>query len=177
MIQLKRITTESIQLYDYMEKLLMASFPPEEYRDLDILREYANNHPKFYCNIILNHTTPIGLLTYWDLEDFYYIEHFAIDPNQRNGGYGRKLLDYLVEFLEKPIVLEVEHPTEEMAQRRINFYKRQGYILWEKEYIQPPYRPGFPELPMFLMTLGGLTPEKDFENVKRRIHKEVYNIK
>ena len=33
----------------------------------------------------------------------------------------------------------VEIPEEEMAKRRINFYQRQGFSLWEKPYQQPPY--------------------------------------
>lgn len=177
MIGIKRITTKDKSYYDFLEQLLIASFPVEEYRDLDILKEYTDTLPHFYCNIILEDTTPIGLVTYWDLDSFYYIEHFAIDPNQRNGGYGRKLLNYLSETLHKPIVLEVEHPTEEMAQRRINFYQRQGYKLWEKEYFQPPYRDGYNELPMYIMVQGDLDPEKDFDMVKKRIHKDVYNVK
>lgn len=67
-------------------------------------------------------------------------------------------------------------PVEEMAQRRINFYKRQGFTLWEKEYQQPPYKPGDPFLPMYLMVKGDLQCDRDFEEVKRRIHKEVYNV-
>ena len=177
MIKIKRITTGDSQYYDYMEQLLTTSFPVEEYRELEVLREYTDHTPNFYCNIILNDETPVGLLTYWDLGKFYYIEHFAVDPNQRNGGFGRKLLEYLAGFLNKPIVLEVEHPTDEMAQRRINFYQRQGYTLWEREYFQPPYRNGHSDLPMYLMVQGELEPEKDFESVKGKIHKEVYNVK
>jgi len=176
MIGIKRITTGDSQYYDYMEQLLTASFPVEEYRDLNELREYTDHTPIFYCNIILEDDSPVGLVTYWDLGNFYYIEHFAIDPNQRNGGYGRKLLEYLADFLKKPIVLEVEHPTEEMAKRRIGFYQRHGYTLWEKEYFQPPYKIGHSDLPMYLMIQGDLEPEKDFENVKRQIHRIVYNV-
>lgn len=176
MIGIKRITTADTQYYNYIEQLLIASFPVEEYRDLNILKEYTDTRTNFYCNIILDDQVPVGLLTYWDLGNFYYIEHFAIDPDQRNSGYGRKLLNLLTGILKRPIVLEVEHPTEEMAQRRINFYQRQGYILWEKEYFQPPYRVGYDNLPMYLMVNGNLNAEKDFETVKSKIHHEVYNV-
>lgn len=175
MIRIKRITTADSQYYDYMENLLVASFPVEEYRDLQELKVYTDTRPNFYCNIIFNDAMPVGLITYWDLGEFYYIEHFAIDPSQRNGGYGQELLKYLAGFLKKPIVLEVEHPTEEMAQRRISFYQRQGYVLWGKAYFQPPYKPGHDKLPMYLMALGDLTPERDFETVKTQLHRVVYN--
>lgn len=176
MIELKRITTKDCQHYNYVENLLIASFPVEEYRDLHILKEYANTRTDFYCNIILDDSVSVGFLTYWDLEDFYYIEHFAIDPQLRNGGYGQKVLEDLDRHIRKNIVLEVERPTEEVAQRRIRFYQKLGYALWEKEYVQPPYRMGYKELPMYLMAKGDLIPDKDFERIKKLIYRKVYHV-
>lgn len=176
MIRLQPIRTSDVQHYQFMENLLINAFPPEEYRSLEELRNYTDHTDNFHNNLILDGNTPIGFITYWDFNNFYYVEHFAIDPNQRNGGYGKSVLEHLSENLHRPIVLEVEMPVEEMAQRRINFYKRQGFTLWEKEYQQPPYKPGDPFLPMYLMVKGDLQCDRDFEEVKRRIHKEVYNV-
>ena len=69
-----------------MEQLLVASFPTDEYRALEEEREYTDLKEIFYNNIILSDGAPIGLITYWDFGQFYYVEHFAIDPAQRNGG-------------------------------------------------------------------------------------------
>ncbi|NDV58694.1 GNAT family N-acetyltransferase [Bacteroides sp. 519] len=173
-MEIQRIKTDT-ELYDYMENLLINSFPEEEYRELSDLKEYTDHKPIFFNNIILNEGKPVGFITYWDLDSFYYIEHFAIDPNQRNGGYGQKLLNYLSGILDRPMVLEVELPTTEMAQRRINFYKRQGFELWSNEYFQPPYKIGFTNLPMLIMVKNGLNSDKDFEAVKSKIHKVIYN--
>lgn len=175
MIRLQPIHTSDVQHYQFMEDLLTATFPPDEYRELKKLREYTDQNPHFYNNIIFDDDTPIGLITYWDFEHFYYVEHFAINPALRNGGYGKKSLEFLCEKLNRPIVLEVEMPLQEMAQRRINFYQRQGFILWEKKYEQPPYKAGDGFLPMYLMVRGDLQCEQDFETVKNRIYKEVYN--
>ena len=90
---------------------------------------------------------------------------------------GKRTLEYLCNYLKHPIVLEVERPVEEMAKRRICFYQRQGFTLWKKDYYQPPYKPGDDFLPMYLMVHGELDCEKDFETIKRRIHKEVYGVK
>lgn len=46
-----------------------------------------------------------------------------------------------------------------------------------KDYSQPPYKPGDDFLPMYLMVHGELDCEKDFETIKKRIHKEVYGVK
>lgn len=177
MIRLQRITTADTALYNFMENLMTASFPPEEYRSLDELRRYTDSKNHFHNNVIFHNDTPVGLITYWDFKHFYYVEHFAIDPNQRNGGHGKNVLNHLCQLLEHPIILEVEEPTEEMAQRRINFYQRHGFTLWEKPYQQPPYKSGDGFLPMLLMAYGDLKCEKDFDAVKEDIYREVYNVK
>lgn len=176
MITFQRITSADASLYQYMEQLMVASFPSDEYRALDELKRYTDSKPHFYNNIILSDGTPIGLLTYWDFGNFYYVEHFAIDPAQRNGGHGKNVLTHLCQLLSRPIVLEVEAPENEMATRRINFYKRHGFSLWEKPYRQPPYKPGDGFLPMLLMVHGDLDSERDFNSIKKTLYKEVYNI-
>lgn len=175
MIRIQPITTADVSHYSFMEKLLTTAFPPEEYRPLENVREYTDRIDNFHNHIIFDDDIPVGFITYWDFERFYYAEHFAINPDLRNGGYGKKVLNYLCEELNRPIVLEVEMPTEEMAQRRIHFYERHGFTLWEKAYQQPPYKPGDNYLPMLLMVHGDLQCERDFEEIKKRIYKEVYN--
>lgn len=175
MLHIQPITTADTALYAYMEKLIVASFPPEEYRELKELRNYTDTQPNFHNNVILQDETPIGLITYWDFGTFCYIEHFAIAPHLRNGGYGKEALNRLCDLLQRPVILEVEMPEEEMAQRRIRFYQRQGFILWEKPYMQPPYKAGDDYLPMRLMAYGNLQCDKDYENVKEHIYREVYN--
>ncbi|MDO4163072.1 MAG: GNAT family N-acetyltransferase [Bacteroides sp.] len=175
MINIQRITTKDSEFYNYMEQLMTSSFPPEEYRALTDLRLYTDTKPHFYNNVITADATPIGLLTYWNFEHFYYIEHFAIDPAQRNGGHGKEVLTQLCNSLQHPIILEVEMPEEELAQRRIKFYQRLGFKLWEEPYQQPPYKPGDGFLPMLLMAYGNLECTKDFELVRNTIYREVYN--
>ena len=41
MIKFQRITTTDAALYKYMEQLMTASFPSEEYRPLEELRNYT----------------------------------------------------------------------------------------------------------------------------------------
>lgn len=177
MIRFQPIKTSDVAAYHYMEKLLTDSFPEEEYRDLKELQKYTDTVAHFYNNIIYDNEKQIGIITYWDFDSFYYVEHFAIDPAQRNGGYGQKVLEHLKHQVNLPIVLEVELPTEEIARRRINFYQKNAYELWEKEYFQPPYKAGHDFLPMFLMVNGSLNMDKDFCEVKKRIHRDVYGVK
>ena len=88
MIRLQPISTSDLQHYKFMEELLIDSFPPEEYRQLEQLREYTDRTGNFYNNIIFDDDLPVGFITYWDFDSFYYVEHFATNPALRNGGYG-----------------------------------------------------------------------------------------
>ena len=175
MIRLQRISTADEQ-YQFMEELLVSSFPPEEYRLLADLKEYTDHKSKFHNHVILEDDQPVGIITYWDFDRFYYIEHFATSPTLRNGGYGKKTLTHLCNELQLPIVLEVELPTNELAERRILFYQRQGFTLWENEYKQPPYRPEDDYLPMRLMVSGDLDPQTDYEDIKANIYRKVYGV-
>ncbi|WP_418986845.1 GNAT family N-acetyltransferase [Bacteroides heparinolyticus] len=177
MIRLQRITTADTTLYHYMERLMIASFPPEEYREPEEQRKNTDTQTAFHSNIIFQDNEPIGFITYWDFEQFYYIEHFAISPEHRNEGHGKNVLKHLCRQLEHPIVLEAEMPKEEIAQRRILFYQRNGFSLWEKPYQQPPYKAGDSYLPMRLMVHGDMRCSNSFDIVKERIYREVYNIK
>jgi len=176
MITIQRIRTTHVEYYDFVESLLTSAFPKEEHRELDLQREHTDNNTFFYNNIIFHNNSPIGFITYWDFDDFYYIEHFAIAPDHRNRGYGRKVLKHIDEKLSRPIVLEVEVPVTEMNIRRISFYERLGYKLWEKQYQQPPYRKGGKYIPMYIMAQGNLDCKKDFSRIKQRLYKDVYGV-
>lgn len=176
MISIKQIRSTDTDYYKFVEELFITAFPKEERRESALQREYTDNNALFSNNIILDNNAPIGFITYWNFQDYYYIEHFAIHPSQRNGGYGKKVLEYIQNTLNSPIVLEVESPVDELSTRRIGFYKRANYKLWKNKYFQPPYRNGDDYLPMYLMVYGKLDSEKDFERVKRNLYKEVYLV-
>lgn len=176
MIHLRRIRDSRTEDYRFMEALIVQAFPTEEYRELPELCHVTEKVENFHNNIILDGTERVGLLTFWDFGTFHYIEHFATLPSCRNRGYGQTAMSHLLALLRTPVVLEVEPPADEMARRRIGFYSRLGFRLWENEYKQPPYRSGQDWLPLCLMAHGNLSPEHDFSTVVARIHKEVYNV-
>ena len=174
MIEIKRITS-SHPLYASGESLMLSAFPIEERRNTDEQKYYTDHKENFYYNIITDKEKFIGIITYWDMQSFYYIEHFAIDKNLRGKGYGQQVLNKLKNLLKGPIVLEVEEPIEEISIQRISFYRKLGFTLHEKPYLQPPYRKGDPWFPLKLMTYGEIDMQVMYEGIKERIYKEVYN--
>ena len=175
MLQLKEIHTTDVEQYNYIEQLMVGTFPPNEYRPLTELREYTDCRENFHMNVVLDGCNPIGLIAYWDFEKFYYIEYLAMDSSLRNKGYGTKTLQAFCSELDKPVVLEIELPDTEEAIRRKQFYERNHFVAWPNEYFQPPFREGDGLLPVMICCYGNLIPETHFELVKRQIHTEVYN--
>ena len=178
MIALQPINTDHA-LYLFVEKLLHSAFPSDERRDDEQQRAYTDRNAKFHCLLIRELNVPIGLLTYWEFEDFIYIEHFAIHEELRNNGYGKQAMQTFLKETSLPVVLEVEMPLikGDITHRRIAFYRRQGFSLRRMPYKQPPYREGDKWLPMKLMSTG---PAKKWlpmaETVCETIYREVYGI-
>ena len=176
MINLRPIRTDDEQ-YDFVEELFLTAFPEDERRDTNAQRYNTDENPLFYCCLVEEENEPVGFFTFWDFDTFCYGEHLAIDPKRRNGGDGQKTIRSLLARINRPLVLEVELPEDEMSRRRIGFYERQGFTLWkDTPYVQPSYRPGGNSLPMYLMATEGLNPEEHFEKVKQRIYREVYLV-
>lgn len=175
MIEIQRINT-SHEHYPFVETLMQTAFPIQERRNADLQREYTDSKPNFHTHLILENNTPIGLLTYWELDGFHYIEHFAIHEQYRNKGYGQQVLELLQKDIKGMIVLEAEEAIDEITNRRIRFYQRQGFIIQDVPYQQPPYRKGDKWFPMKLMTLRDLNFSSEFERIKESIYKEAYNI-
>ncbi len=116
-----------------------------------------------------------GVLAVWELaDDFLYIEHFAILPEKRNGGFGGRVLEYLAEHTGKQIVLEVELPENALTKRRIAFYERHGFYFNAYTYLQPPMREGQGMLPLRLMTRPNPIDADTYERYKMLIHRNVY---
>lgn len=164
-------------MYADVEELMLTAFPPEERRPTDRQREVTDHNPDFQPYAVTLDGKFAGLLTLWTLNGFDYVEHLATLPGLRGKGLGRQILQQLTQRSDRPIVLEVEPPTYGLAIRRIGFYKRCGFVCWEKQhYEQPPYSAGLPAVPLLLMVHGALDEEKDFCRIRHEIHSRVYGV-
>jgi ribosomal protein S18 acetylase RimI-like enzyme len=153
------------------------SFPIEEQRPTESMERLLAEENRYRISALLNEESePIGLLTSWNLGTFTYIEHFAIAPAFRSQGYGTWALKAFIHSLSSPMVLEVEPPIDDTTQQRIQFYQRNGLILYEYNYFQPPYTAE--QEGVVLRLMGSIPENKDFvTNVSYLLHKEVYGVK
>lgn len=163
--------------YSFVERLFLDAFPESERRPVDAQRHNVDTNEAFHCYLLTeDDDCPIGFITVWQLDGFYYAEHFAVDPALRNGGYGSRVMQRLLQELALPVVLEAEVPTDDLSRRRVGFYERQGFRVWDKDYVQPPYRPGGEPLPLYLMVANETDSMPSVEAVRRAIYQKVYGV-
>lgn len=167
---LERITENT---FDEIFPLLEAAFPITELRTKEEQRKLLQEECYRLYGIRKDDGFAAVFAT-WEIEDFLYIEHFAVKEEFRNGGYGGELLDKLLEEKGRPMVLEVEVPEDEMTIRRIGFYERHGLVYNDYPYLQPPMRKGQDMLPLRFMTKPGAVDEKTYERYKKQIYRIVY---
>lgn len=153
------------------------SFPEDERRNFDLLKALDGKSDFDFFVITNKQANAIGIISLWSFKEFIYIEHFAIQQNERGKGIGSSVLFSLANKYSKPILLEVELPENDLAKRRIAFYQRHGFAVQPYDYTQPAYDKTKQSLPMIVMI------KADFEITKRffysaiaTIYKEVYGL-
>lgn len=174
MPEIRKIFPSDKLLWGYTRNLLEISFPENERRDFSRQCLLACSSEVFSQGVIIENKLPVGVICWWNFPKFLYIEHFAIDPLQRNRRLGEKVLKTMHELACLTLVVEVELPDSELNKRRINFYKRNGFSLYDEDYLQPPYRTGDDFLPMKLMATNILNP--GFDEIKLTLYREVYGF-
>lgn len=173
---LKKIKSDDIIDFEFVQKTYIESFPPEERRHIALFQHLMDEASDFTVNVLCDDEKRVGFITNWQFNDFIFAEHFAISEEYRNGGYGQKSLDAFLTQLDKPLIIEVELPTEDIAKRRINFYKRAGFKSWSNiPYEQPAYDSKYNPVPMMLMSFGNIDVESNSESIIKQIHAKVYN--
>lgn len=157
---------------DLLKQLYEESFPAEERRDWQlIVSPVSDGCPRLFEIIADGHLA--GMLTLWQFEHFAYVEHLAVDPALRGKGIGSEAMRLLMEKIGmKPVVIEIEPPVADkpMTVARHDFYRKLGFDTISTDYIQPPYAPSLPEVPMHLMATATLPSG----STAATLHHEVY---
>ena len=84
----------------------------------DRLKRMIENHAPMYFNAIECDGELSGMFVYWDMGDFYYLEHLAVFPEMRNKKIGQQVLDYVAEHLKGVRPVSYTH---------LDVYKRQVF--------------------------------------------------
>ncbi|MDE6048707.1 MAG: GNAT family N-acetyltransferase, partial [Paramuribaculum sp.] len=165
---------QNVRDLEDLKRIYLKSFPAAERREWkDIIARSQSDTSPMEMSVVILDGNPVGFITFWNLGDFTYIEHFVIDRALRNRGIGAKTLRQFCKQADNPVVLEAEPAdTGENAARRLQFYERLGFKSFnDYNYVQPPYGIGLPSVPLILMS----TSEKlNPEDISSKLHKIVY---
>lgn len=175
---LRKISLDNKSDLEFVERLYIESFPLNERRSVLKMHRLIDENEKFDVFLLVEEYSDIriGFITTWTFDSFIYIEHFAINPEMRNGGYGAKSMNALINKVTLPILAEIELPSSsDFAMRRLGFYEKLGFKSWDIPYEQPPYEEGCDPVPMLLLTYGDLDLKEKYQSVVNLLFTEVYN--
>jgi len=158
-----------------IKNLYLTAFPPNERREFDELKKQIY-HVECNVNLILTGGKVAGFVILWNFADFVFLEHFAIEPGLRGQGIGERTLSEIKSLFQKSIILETELPDNELSQRRISFYERNGFHKLSRSYFQPAYSSNKPEVELKLMSTNVDLDENQLDNYISVIREKVYHF-
>ncbi|MEG0315062.1 MAG: GNAT family N-acetyltransferase [Erysipelotrichaceae bacterium] len=160
--------------FEDMFNIMDNSFPNTEMRTYEgQLALLDNPIYKIYYEELNNEV--VAFIATFQLNNYSYIDHFAVSDKVRGTGIGSKFLKEYIKSTNKQIILEVERPINNIAIRRINFYERLGFNLYSYDYKQPPLRMNNPWIDLYIMSNKPLE-EINYKEVKQLLYKYVYQV-
>lgn len=126
-----QLITETFPDLDKVERLNIEAFPEEERVPLSEYLRYTDNDDANFFSFY-NEEEFVGFAFSIYNQKVFYVSFFAIMPHLRSHGYGQEIIEKLVEFYQRTMILEVERLDEEcdnleQRQSRMDFYKRNGF--------------------------------------------------
>lgn len=163
-----------MQVFEQVYGIMEEAFPPIEYRTYEGQKALLANSRYRLLTKENEQGETIAFLAGWEFEQFCFVEHIAVKPSIRGGGLGKQMMIDFMQQMNKPVVLEVEPPDEEIQQRRIGFYERIGFHMNSYPYVQPPLREGNPPFPLLMMSYPKPLSEEQFGSCRDQLYAEVY---
>ena len=149
-----------------------STFPEDERRDEDQFLALLEN-PDSFIFAVKNEETHVGYIILWKLKTCYYLEHFEVFEEFRNLKLGSTILAELQEKFNNILLESEPSHLDEMAERRINFYLRNGFSIICEDYIQPSYGPGKNSINLFLLSNFKI---ENVNAIEQELHLKVYGI-
>lgn len=156
-----KIEPEDKSRWSEVWKLYEESFPVAERRKAEDHLSACDDN-RFFPLSVWDGNQLIGLIFFWEWDNYRYLEHLAVNPDLRGHGYGTQLLNYLRES-KHTIILEIDPLINELSVRRLQFYERSGFTLTPYRFVHLPYQ------------LDGIKQELLILSYPKMISKEQHN--
>lgn len=155
--------------------LLNSYFPAEEMKDkrhFDVLLHEKGNIYKKLEN-------DDYVVLYADFPDFLFIDYLLIKEQARGKGLGKTIINQFKKY-GKPILIEVEPPTEEEPDtvKRMRFYTRHHFetVPSIQYYLRSPYSPEKQYMNIMYWAPEKYSDQFIYEKM-RKMYQEIYQYK
>lgn len=170
-MRLERLSEKNSNFYERAFALYQSSFPIEERRD-DLEQQRVLKKEAYHFDLIMNNDEFVGVMLYWETNEFIFLEHFTTRPELRGRGYGKMALD-LLKSKNKTILLEIEPPVDEMAQRRYSFYKRNDFVMNPYYHIQAKYHLGDKDFELKILSYPQILAKEEYRSFYEYMTREI----
>jgi ribosomal protein S18 acetylase RimI-like enzyme len=177
MLNFYRINNTEDAHFEDLYNLYINAFPLAERRSRAGLIQALETEDRFCAYALMQHNNFAGLFNFWTFETFYYIEHLAVVPSLRSQRIGTDAMKIFMTQVQRPVVLEVELPTDQEKHRRIEFYQHFGFKPLAQHYEQPPYENQEQFIPLKIMSSNPEFANAYFESIRDTLYREVYQYK
>lgn len=123
----------------WFHDLYDSAFPDFEQRTRPGRDRILRECPAYQAQIFHDGGERAGILGGWQLGEWYYIEHFAVDASRRGQGTGRRAMAAIASRFAQ-LILEIDPPVDEIARRRLAFYQGCGFVANPFAHRHPSYK-------------------------------------
>ena len=166
-----RLTKLSAGDFPAIWQILSESFPPEERRTKEGQRQLLEETAAYQVYGCHEKEELQAILASWKFDEFIFIEHFAVRQSIRGGGLGGRMLQAFLSECDRPVLLEVEPPEEEIKARRMR-----AICSGCCSALQPAMQPGCEAIPLLIMTHPKTFSESGLNQMRDTLYREVYLV-
>ena len=173
-MELKTIHSSEDVLFEKVWEIYQYSFPVHEKRKLANQRE-ALAKENCAIDVYSDNGKVVGFLIYWVFDTFVYLEHYAMNKECRNQGYGSKILKAFIEHHRpRTVILDIDPFEDEISERRLHFYLRLGFVRNIYLHVHPPYNnPEGEKFTLILMSEGRALSQEEFDEFKNALYTQI----
>ncbi len=137
-----KITNTEDKWYKSFRQIYTISFPIFEQRNEEQqMAAFSNQHYNLLASI--DNENLLSFISYWEFDNYIYIEHLAVNPEFRGKSIGSNTLTQFGSNTEKIVLLEIDPPIDEVSINRLRFYKHLDYKPNSYKHSHPAYNPNF----------------------------------
>lgn len=161
-MEIVRIRGMEDPLFESFKEIYSVSFPIYEQRT-EIQQCEAFEAPEYHLDGYVESGILVGFISYWMFDTYIYVEHFAIHPDRRGGGFGGFILQNLIDKTQRRIVLEIDPVIDSVSSARFHFYQRFDFSQNNYRHTHPAYRKDFLAHSLIVLSTQGRMTELEYQ--------------